>query len=86
MEKKINSAQKIFDNVGLGALVVCGGATMTEKAYEQGQKIAPIMQEYIGSIGSEIVEYGLPTFIMGASIMFSYKAFKALNRRQVDQS
>ena len=57
---------------GVGVGMLGNVFETTQRFYEMGEKIAPRIQEYVGSIGSGVAEYGLPgvvcvgTFALGA--------------------
>ena len=62
----------IVITTGVGAVMLTNVFETTQRFYEMGEKIAPRIQEYVGSIGSGVAEYGLPgvvcvgTFALGA--------------------
>lgn len=58
--KKRRSLNHILEVSGTGLIMLAGAARLTTWWYEVGKDVAPKVQEYVGTIGSGAVEYGLP--------------------------
>ncbi|PIZ33680.1 MAG: hypothetical protein COY38_05260 [Candidatus Aenigmarchaeota archaeon CG_4_10_14_0_8_um_filter_37_24] len=76
----------IVITAGVGAEMLTNVFEITKTFYEIGEKIAPRLQEYVGSIGSGAVEYGLPGLVCLGTLVLGGIAVKAtdqylLNRR-----
>lgn len=69
--------------VGVGMLTNCFEITKT--FYEMGEKIAPRIQEYVGSVGSGAVEYGLPGLACLGTIALGAMAVKATDQYLVNK-
>jgi len=64
--------------VGAGMLTNCFEVTKT--FYEMGEKIAPRIQEYVGSVGSGVAEYGLPGLVCLGTIALGAMAVNATDK------
>ena len=61
-----------------------GGMVILETVYEAGQQLGPKLQEYVGSLGSGIIAFGMPTIYLASIVPIIYKTVKALDRVQLE--
>ena len=70
---------------GVGVGMLTNVFENTQRLYEMGEKIAPRIQEYIGSIGSGVVEYGLPGVACVGTLALGVLAVKATDKYLLDE-
>jgi len=70
----------IVTTIGVGLGMTANVFQVTERFYGLGQKIAPKIQEYVGSIGSVVAEYGLPVGACVATITLAGLAVIATDK------
>lgn len=76
----------IATEIAIGIPVCVGIAELTKLTHEWSQKISgPGMQEYIGKIGSNIVEYGLPAIYAVSMAMLGIEALMAYDKWQLEK-
>jgi hypothetical protein len=76
MEKK-RKLTDIVTTAGIGVTTTVGGIEVIKTAVDIGDRIAPHIEKYAGSIGSGAVEYGLPVVAGLGLLSFIYTATKA---------
>jgi hypothetical protein len=83
MSEKKERKRTLFDIVvttGVGTGMLTNVVVVTKHFYEIGEKVAPKIQEYVGSLGSGIIEYGLPTIAFGGALSLVPMAVKAIDQ------
>ena len=70
----------IVITTGVGAGMLTNVFETTQGFYEMGEKIAPRIQEYVGSIGSGVAEYGLPGVACLGTLVLGALAVKATDQ------
>lgn len=80
MTQNQRTLMDIVLTTGVGAGMITNVLVTTKTLYETGEKIAPRVQEYIGSIGSGAVEYGLLGSVCLGTIVLGALAVKATDQ------
>ena len=70
---------------GVGITTTYGGIELIQRAVDVGDKVAPHIEKYVGLIGSNAFEYGLPVLIGLGVSYFVYTAAKATDRYLLEQ-
>lgn len=72
--------EDVLMTVGVGAGMAANVCECTNNFHKYGEKIAPRIQEYVGSMGSGAIEYGLPAMVAIATAWLGVLAVKATDQ------
>ncbi|MBR9704817.1 hypothetical protein GOV12_05375 [Candidatus Pacearchaeota archaeon] len=84
IKKKRNLSTISLDS-GVGLTMLAGGFHIFKQTFEIAEELAPKIQEHVGTIGSNILEYGYSSLYAICATGLTYLAVKATDKFLVDR-
>ena len=79
-QERRRSLSDMLITISVGGVMLTNVFETTEKFYKMGEKIAPGLQEYVGTVGSDVVEYGLPVLANLVTVTLGIIAVNATDK------
>ena len=75
----------LINDFSIGATMTMGALKIGETTYKLGKLVGSEIQDYVGTLGSGMVEYGMPGIYAAAAVSFIYNTVKAADRLQLSE-